>query len=735
MNAKSNGQQTVKYSIGFDIGTHKSAMSMMTEGRLVPIKFPFGGSVVPSAVFFDEDGSVFVGNEAEMRAWKNPTRFYSHFKPHLATTPDEPFHGGPTCVELTSQVMKYMTSQMLVKMPELVEFPQFGGSGRPAKDLALCFTVPAGWGIPEQDAMLRAIVKAGINADLGENGFIAEPKAGCRRILHEFSSRVADGHKILCVDPGGGTTDVIFLRKRKSGFDEISPPLGDQFLGGRLFSAALAALLSQRLAGACGAAFSLEDGLRLDLVEDSDREFALNIWQAAEEAKLRLSTADQAAVFVQTPEGKRELVVKLDDAQQAWRPLWERLEVTISSSMREAGIRGAEIDHVYLIGGSALLPTMRRRIAALTERAESQVLVSEDSAHVVANGAAEEAYYREESDHVLIGGIGLRMQDELGNAVNRMYLRPNHIVPAGGMQVEQMGQRWRSPGGETTLWLEPVIAKPGVRCAVPLLGLTVLLEDCEVVRLKELTPKIDLPQGDHEVRLGISIDVNRATHLVITPTSLPDCEPIVVELAMGERQVAADAMAAGIEIVLLFDCSSSMKGEKLIQARRAIRRFVKDVARHNPRLALIRFGGCGESDEKAAVLTPFTADTTAFATSLEVLQVGGGTFLAEGLELGRKLLATGLPNWVKMAVVFSDGMPQCVSTALAQAELLKHVARVMCVGIGKDAFRPTLEQISSMEGDYFEAQTPSRILDCLFEVAELVHQSLAQHETFSARSA
>jgi uncharacterized protein YegL len=379
------------------------------------------------------------------------------------------------------------------------------------------------------------------------------------------------------------------------------------------------------------------------------------------------------------------------------------------------------------------LPSLRKRVATLTGREECDVLVSEDSAHVVSNGAAEEAYYRDDSDHVMPGGIGLRMRDESGSRVNRVYLRPNHIVPAGGMQVEQMGQLLDSPGGHTLLWLEPFVAKPSVRCADPLLGVSVLLDDREIVPLKELHPEIDLPAGRHEVRLGISIDANRSTNLVITLDSLPDYEPIVVPLSLSDSGPALrEEVRDTLEIAIVFDCSRSMEGQKFVQAKRAVEHFVRDVSPHGIRMTLIRMGG---GSGKVAVVVPLTADSQVVIDAMAELNAVGGTHMTEALALTEKTLAAGDPGASKMAIVFSDGMPHSATSAVAQANSLKTNVRVVCVGIGNNALRPVLELIASSEDDYFEAEAPSDILGCLYSVAELVHTVASAEETFAVKSA
>jgi len=719
MNTANGHQQEIDVAVGMDIGCSNSSMSVMREGRLRSIK-TVDGEQVPSAIFLDTDGAEYVGNEAMLRAWKNPSRLYTHFKPQMFNAPNESVNGGPTRIELTAKLIKYLTSQLLAKIPELASYPQFGGDSARADKLALAFTVPASWGIPQQDAMRRAIGLAGIAIDAGEITFVSEPKAGSLRLAHEHGSRLRDGDTVLSCDGGGGTTDLIVLRFERGVWHEQSPPLGDPFLGGRLFTAAIAGRICALLKADCMKAFSLEDGLRLcSVADEAQREMALSIWLAAEEAKLKLSASERASVFVQTAQGKREVSLTLPDIQSVWAPLWNRMEKVVTEAMTQANIVSKDIKHVTLFGGSALLPSLRSRIANLTDRSDSQVLTSDDSAHVVSNGAAELAYHRDKSDQAMTGGLVLRMKDTSGGTVNKVLLRPNHIIPAGGQEVEQLGQCVRSPGGPTVLVLEPCVTKPGVRCAEPRPGLPVLLSNEEVIRLKRLTAVVDLPKGDHEVRASVLIDPSRTTSLVFSPVGLPDQEPIVVPLAL-EDENPEEIKPYQMELVLILDCSKSMQGEKLKQAKRAIELFLREIRCHGFKVALVKMGG------EVEVVCQLTTDTRECVERMETLEASGGTLMTEALALTEREYGAAEVEQQRLVVLFSDGLPACAKSAIAQAQSLKKMAHVMCVGIGDDASPRLLKQIASSEFDYYEARMPSDILDCLYEVAELIHNSAAQ---------
>jgi uncharacterized protein YegL len=248
----------------------------------------------------------------------------------------------------------------------------------------------------------------------------------------------------------------------------------------------------------------------------------------------------------------------------------------------------------------------------------------------------------------------------------------------------------------------------------------VFLDEREVILLKQICVEVDLPAGQHDLKIGVAIDSQRNTNLTVVPVGLSDFEPIVIALAMRDRHAASPASGSeATDVVLVLDCSRSMEGEKLIQAKRAMEKFVHDVSSVGLRTSLIVMGGI----EKASVIVPFTNDPATFIEGMKRQKAFGGTHFTEALAVTKDLLNSANRKCRKIVVFFSDGMPHNLTSALGEANELKEHARLICVGIGDDALRPFLEQIASSRDDYFEAQTPHDILGCLLEVAKLVQSS------------
>lgn len=718
--------QLGKLALASDLGAGFSDVCVFQNGQLTQVKFPLDGDQIASAVWYGDDGQTYVGVEALNRAYKDPSRLYMNFKPELYDRPDESVNDGPTRVELTAELVRYIKGQLIKRMPELAEYPQFGGNLRSADSLVLAFTVPACWRIEQQETMKRAIAMAGIKVDSGKLSFISEPKAGALRISREHGSRLFEGCLILVVDAGTGSIDIVVVRFERGVFHEVTAPVGDNFLGGRNFTAAIALEICKRLGLDCEAAFEIDSGLRLQEVEDEEgREVALNIWNAAEEAKIKLSTRNTVSVFVQTADGKREVELTETEAQELWKPLWARMEKTLISGMKNSGVVLSKIDLVFLIGGSAQLPSFAGRLARLSDRKENDILLSMDSAHVISSGAAESAWFGEKTDQAMIAGLGMQVRDRNNEPVNLMLVTPGHIVPADGQELEFMGQAIQSPGGSTTLILEPFIAKPGVRCSDTSLGVPVTLTNSEIIPLKRVQQVIELPSGEHDVRMSVMIDPHRTTNIVFSPVDLPDYEPIVVPLELdGEDEDEPTLVRMDeLEIALILDCSKSMaKKGKIKAAKVAIRKFLSQIRKFSPRVALIRM-----SDD-VDVVCPMTADFEMVTQCLSSLEAEGGTWMTESLECGERLLRYGAKGFDKKVIMFSDGWPQCAKSAVEQAQSLKEIAEVFCVGIGSDACPRLLRQIATSPAHYFKANVPDDIFGCLVKVAQVIYKGSGLHD-------
>lgn len=128
---------------------------------------------------------------------------------------------------------------------------------------------------------------------------------------------------------------------------------------------------------------------------------------------------------------------------------------------------------------------------------------------------------------------------------------------------------------------------------------------------------------------------------------------------------------------LLLDCSESMEGEKMEQARRGAGEFILKSLVKGYGVGLIAF------DDRATVLVPRSRDYRDFEKPLAGLTPGGTTNMTQAFNLA--LLALMNIEGPRFVVVVTDGTPDTPGTALAAAQKLS-LSGVQIITIGtKDA--------------------------------------------------
>ncbi len=115
--------------------------------------------------------------------------------------------------------------------------------------------------------------------------------------------------------------------------------------------------------------------------------------------------------------------------------------------------------------------------------------------------------------------------------------------------------------------------------------------------------------------------------------------------------------------VLLIDCSYSMDGQKLREAKAAASTYVTEAEREGHAVALVGFG------TQAERITPFGASPQQVAAALAALQTSGSTNMTAALTLAGQLLSGASPTL--SIVVITDGMPNNSQTALSEGTRLK----------------------------------------------------------------
>ncbi len=269
-------------------------------------------------------------------------------------------------------------------------------------------SVPAYFDDPQRRATREAAQLAGLSV----RRLINEPTAAA--LAYGLAHRDRELRAVV-LDLGGGTFDVTVLEIIE-GVIEIQSSAGDTRLGGDDFTSVLARAVAERARE--------EHGLELE----GDPVLWSRTLEAADRAKVRLSTAAEADVFLPLapPFTAAPLEVQVtlsrDLAEELWQPLLDRLEVPLARALGDARLSPDRIDEVLLVGGATRMPCFVRFAAQKFGRMPRRHLPPDEA---VALGAAVQAGL-EAQDHAVEDlvvtdvapfTLGIATSEKLGSTV------------------------------------------------------------------------------------------------------------------------------------------------------------------------------------------------------------------------------------------------------------------------------------------------------------------------------
>jgi molecular chaperone DnaK len=345
------------YSLGVDLGTTYTAAAVRRDGRSEIVALQHSESVIPSVVFFGEDGAIVTGEPANQRALSRPERVAREFKRRT---------GDPTPLQVAGHdhTVEALTADLLRWVIRAVTQQQ----GEVAGAIALCH--PANWGPHKVDALSATARLARVNVA----AFISEPEAAA--IHYSTQERVESGSVVAVYDLGGGTFDATVLRKTPSGFELLGQPRGVDQLGGIDFDE----LVFRHVIQAVGSAFAEldpDDPLAMAAVSRLRRECT--------RAKEFLSSDNVALIPVLLPNAQAEVRLTRGEFEAMIRPLLAQSIDALQAALQAAQVQPSDVDTVLLVGGSSRIPLVSQLVQSSLGR---PVAIDVHTKHAVALGAS-----------------------------------------------------------------------------------------------------------------------------------------------------------------------------------------------------------------------------------------------------------------------------------------------------------------------------------------------------------
>ena len=347
----------MKRTIGIDLGTTNSCVSVVEGGKPVIIPNDKGERTTPSVVAFAANGERLVGSAARRQAAVNSSRTISSVKRHMGTD----WH---TTIDGKNYNAQEISAMILRKLRQDAE----AYLGETVTDAVI--TVPAYF----NDIQRQATKDAGRIAGLNVLRIINEPTSAA--LAYGLDNGAAQ--KIMVYDLGGGTFDVSII-EIGDGVIEVLATGGDNQLGGDDFD--------KRVADYLVTEFKKQN--RVDLSRDAAA--MQRVREAAEQAKKELSASESTIVSLPYlsvgKDGPLHLEVSINRAKfnELTRDLVERTAGPVKNALNDAGIAASELGKVLLVGGSTRIPAVQDKVRQLTGMEPSRSINPDEC---VAQGAA-----------------------------------------------------------------------------------------------------------------------------------------------------------------------------------------------------------------------------------------------------------------------------------------------------------------------------------------------------------
>jgi molecular chaperone DnaK len=413
--------------LGIDLGTTNSAMAVMEGGEPTVIANAEGGRTTPSVV---DPIKRIVGTVAKRQAIVNPKNTVFSVKRLMGRKLQDPEvqrdlqwlpylvaagSDGEALVEVDGRKFTPQEISAMILSKLKADAESFLGE----KITQAVITVPAYF----DDAERQATKQAGEIAGLEVLRIVNEPTAAA--LAYGLDKK--HDEKIAVYDLGGGTFDISILELGEGVF-EVKSTNGDTHLGGDDFDQKIIDWLADE--------FKRDQGIDLR----TDRQALQRLKEAAEKAKIELSSAQQTEISIPfitaDASGPKHLNVPLTRAklEQLVGELIDGTIEPVKKALADAGLQPNQINEVVLVGGMTRMPAVQEAVRKYFGK-EPNKGVNPDE--VVAIGAAVQAGVLggEVKDVLLLDVTPLSLGIETLGGVSTKLIERNTTIPTSKSQT------------------------------------------------------------------------------------------------------------------------------------------------------------------------------------------------------------------------------------------------------------------------------------------------------------
>ena len=561
--------------IGIDLGTTNSCVAVMEGDKPKVIENAEGDRTTPSIVAFAND-EVLVGAPAKRQSVTNPENTLYAIKRLIGRTFDEdavqkdiklvPYKitkadNGDAWVEANGKKMSppEVSARILMKLKKDAE-AYLGESVTEA-----VITVPAYF----NDSQRQATKDAGKIAGLEVKRIINEPTAAA---LAYGMDKMAKGDSTIAVyDLGGGTFDVSIIEIAEIDGEyqfEVLATNGDTFLGGEDFDMRLIDYLADE--------FKKDNSVDLH----NDPLALQRLKEAAEKAKIELSSATQTDVnlpyITADASGPKHLNVKLTRAklESLVEDLVKRTIEPCKVALKDAGLKGSDINDVILVGGQSRMPMVQ---AAVTDFFGQEPRKDVNPDEAVAVGAAIQGGVLGGSvtDVLLLDVTPLSLGIETMGAVMTKLIEKNTTIPTKAQQVFSTADDNQNAVTVHVLQGEREMASGN-----------------KSLGRFDLTDIPPAPRGQPQIEVTLDIDANGILNVSAKDKATGKEQSIQIKASSGLSDEEVEAMVKDAEA----HAEEDKKARELVDARNSADGLV-----HATEKSLVEYGDKVEEAEKTKI--------------------------------------------------------------------------------------------------------------------------------------
>lgn len=656
--------------VGIDLGTTFSAVAHINE-NVVPELIPNedGDRLTPSVIFYD-DGEFIVGEYAKQNAIAEPENAVEFIKREMGKPITEFFR------EFGGQ--QYSPEELSAEILKTLKRDAEGALGRQVTDAVI--TVPAYFNDPERQATIRSGEIAGLNAQR----IINEPTAAALSYGRHLSGNRST---VLVFDLGGGTFDVTVMEVTGQEM-KILATNGDHRLGGKDWDDKIITHAAGRFESEHG-----ENPL-------TDLSTYLDIQTRSVDAKIQLSILNKATIVTNHAGKSQRIELTRQEFEAMTANLVERCRSLVDVVLYEVELTTDQIDTVLLVGGSTRLPMIQKM---LTEHFGKLPDTSVNPDEAVVFGAAvmgELIQSGETKPRGFLGAapkrnfgimrisdvcshsLGMVALDEIGELCNSIIIPKNTNIPC---DVSRDDYKTTSHNQEEF----DVIVLQGGEGIHP--------RDCPVHDAYEVYDIPPRPAGETRVKVTFKYNADGMIEVEAEDINTKKVLPIrkKMEDVDWEALVTPEPVSMPMDIALVIDCSGSMSGGEINDAKDAASRFLDNID-PSSHVGLVSFGS-----PRVEIEMHLTQDFDLLRQAIEKLKTRGTTPMTEAIALTRTQVLVNSHN-VNVLILLTDGSPDNKNTTRTEAERAKQQGiQIIAIGVGGGVDSDYLKEICSTPEDYY----------------------------------